>query len=237
VAREKGGFWLGAAVSIWYPAQWISGRRQFIGLEHLPATGPALIAANHISYLDPIYTGVFVHQAGRVPRFMGKHTIWDIPVLGRIARGLEQIPVYRGAADAKESLREAIRALDEGKVVIIYPEGTITRDPQHWPMRARTGVARLAMECDVPVIPLVHWNTHLVYDHYHGKKFRPFPRRRIITQAGPPVDLSAYRGRPADGALMREVTDHVMVAVRDVLAAVRGEPAPEAFFQPQRERG
>lgn len=237
MAREKGGLWLGAAMAIWYPAQWISGRRQFVGLEHIPATGPALIAANHISYLDPIYTGVFVHQAGRVPRFMGKHTIWDIPVLGRIASGLEQIPVYRGAGDARSSLRDAIKALDEGKTVIIYPEGTITRDPRCWPMRARTGVARLAMECDVPVIPLVHWNTQLVYDHYGGKKFRPLPRRTIITRAGPPVDLTALRERTADGALTREITDRVMVAVRDLLADVRGEPAPDGFFQPQRERG
>lgn len=237
MAREKGGLWLGAAVAIFYPAQWITGRRQFAGLEHLPATGPALLVANHISYLDPVYTAVFVHQAGRIPRFMAKASVMDLPVIGRIARRLEQIPVHRGGSDARGSLRDAIRALDEGKIVIIYPEGTITRDPGFWPMRARTGVARLALECDVPVVPVAHWNTHLVYDHYHGKKFRPLPRRRIVMQAGPPVDLSAFRGRPVDSALVREVTDHIMAAVRDVLADVRGEPAPEAFFQPQRERG
>lgn len=234
--REKGGFWLGAAAGLFYPAQWLSGRRQFVGEEHIPRTGPALIAANHISYLDPVHTAVFVHHAGRIPRFMAKHTVMDLPVIGTLATRLEQIPVYRGASDAKESLRAALQALDEGKIVIIYPEGTITRDPDFWPMRARTGVGRLALERDVPVIPLVHWNTHLVYDHYHGKKFRPFPRKTIVTQAGGPVDLSAYRGRPIDGALMRAVTDHVMGSVRDVLAAVRGEEAPERFYQPQQDR-
>ena len=237
MAREKGGVWLGAAVSIFYPAQWLSGRRQFVGEEHIPRTGPAIIAANHISYLDPVHTAVFVHHAGRIPRFMAKSSVMELPVIGPLARRLDQIPVYRGGSDAKESLRAALEALDAGKAVIIYPEGTITRDPEFWPMRARTGVARLALECDVPVIPVAHWNTHLVYDHYHGKKFRPFPRKTIVTQAGAPVDLSAFRGRPVDGPLMREVTDHVMAAVRDVLAAVRGEPAPERFFQPQRDHG
>jgi 1-acyl-sn-glycerol-3-phosphate acyltransferase len=237
VAREKGGPWLGAAVGVFYPAKWVSGHGQFVGLEHIPSTGPALIVANHISYLDPVFTAVFVHKAGRIPRFMAKHTVMDLPVIGTIAKQLEQIPVYRGGGDARESLRAALQALDDGKIVIIYPEGTITRDPDFWPMRARTGVARLALECDVPVVPVVHWNTHLVYDHYHGKKFRPFPRKTIVTQAGGPVDLSAYRGRPIDGALMRAVTDHVMGSVRDVLAAVRGEPAPQRFFQPQQERG
>lgn len=233
VAREKGGPWLGAAVAIFYPTQWLSGRRLFVGQGHIPETGPALIAANHISYLDPVHTAVFVHNAGRIPRFMAKSSVMDLPVIGRLAKRMEQIPVYRGAGDAKESLRAALQALDEGKIVIIYPEGTITRDPDFWPMRARTGVARLALECDVPVVPVVHWNTHLVYDHYHGKKFRPLPRKTIITQAGAPVDLSAFRGRPIDGPLMRKVTDHIMGGVRDVLSAVRGEPAPEQFFQPR----
>jgi 1-acyl-sn-glycerol-3-phosphate acyltransferase len=237
VVREKGGFWLGVAASLFYPAQWVTGRRRFVGEQHIPNPGPAIIVVNHISYLDPVHTAVFVHHAGRVPRFMAKHTIMDLPLIGLLARRLEQIPVYRGGGDAKESLRAAIDALGKGRSVIIYPEGTITRDPDFWPMRARTGVARLALECDVPVIPVVHWNTHLVYDHYHGKKFRPLPRRTIVTQAGPPVDLSTFRGRPVDGTLLREVTDHIMRSVRDLLADVRGEPAPELFFQPQRDRG
>ena len=237
MVREKGGFWLGVAASLFYPVQWATGHRRFLGEQHIPKTGPAIIVCNHISYLDPVYTAVFVHQAGRIPRFMAKHTVMDLPFIGRLARRLDQIPVYRGGGEAKESLRAAIDALDKGRTVIIYPEGTITRDPDFWPMRAHTGVARLALERDVPVIPVVHWNTHLVYDHYHGKKFRPLPRKTVVTQAGPPIDLSALRGRPVDGQLVREVTDHIMRSVRDLLAQVRGETAPERFFQPQRDRG
>jgi 1-acyl-sn-glycerol-3-phosphate acyltransferase len=120
-------------------------------------------------------------------------------------------------------------------VVVIYPEGTITRDPRFWPMRARTGAARLALDHDVPVIPVAHWNTHRIYDHYGGKKYRPFPRKRAVVSAGGPVDLSAFRSRPRSGELLREVTDHLMASIRDVLADVRGEPAPAEFFQFQRK--
>ena len=117
-----------------------------------------------------------------------------------------------------------------GKVVVIYPEGTITRDPDGWPMRARTGVARLALASDVPVVPAVHWGTREVYDGYH-RRFRPLPRKAITVRCGPPVDLTAYRNRPVDAALLREVTDVIMTTLRDLLAEVRGERAPAEFFR------
>jgi hypothetical protein len=97
-------------------------------------------------------------------------------------------------------------------------------------MYSRTGVARLALTADVPVLPAVHWGTREVLDRYNGK-FRPLPRKSITVRCGPPVDLSAYRGRPLDAALLREVTDLLMVQVRELLAEVRGEPAPEDFFR------
>lgn len=229
VARERGGFWVGACATVFYPVTRAVARRRFRGQDRIPATGPALVVANHVSYLDPVYTAVFVHRAGRVPRFLAKDGLWSVPALGRAMRGSGQIPVYRGSNEAGDSLRAAEAALDEGKVVLIYPEGTITRDPQRWPMRSRTGVARLALARDVPVIPLVHWGTLEVYDHY-GKRFAPLPRTDVTVAAGEPVDLSAYRERPVDGELMREVTDAIMREVRGLLAEVRGHTAPEGFF-------
>lgn len=232
MAREKGGLSVWLCALIFYPIVWLVGRRRFQGLDHIPAEGAALVVANHVSYLDPVFTAVFVHRAGRVPRFLAKASLWKVPLLGRILQQTAQIPVARASAGAQQSLRAAGAALAEGKIVLIYPEGTITRDPEHWPMRSRTGVARLALEHDVPVVPVVHWGTHIVYDHYR-RRFRPLPRREIFVRAGPPVDLTGLRGRPVDSALLRQVTDRVMIDVRAVLAEVRhGEQPPTEFFVP-----
>jgi 1-acyl-sn-glycerol-3-phosphate acyltransferase len=228
--REKGGFWIAFAAMVIYPFGWLVARAGYEGRQHIPADGGALVVANHISHLDPIYTALFVHTARRVPRFLAKHSLWRVPLLRSVLVGSGQIPVYRDSADARQSLREGTHALQEGKVVVIYPEGTITRDPAGWPMYARTGVARLALTAQVPVIPMVHWGTQDVLDGYR-KKFRPLPRKAVTVRAGPPIDLSAYRDRPADAALLREVTDFMMVRVRDLLAEVRSEQAPGEFFR------
>jgi 1-acyl-sn-glycerol-3-phosphate acyltransferase len=231
--------WWNTARVLFYPTVWVSGGHLFLGREHLPKQGPALVVANHISYIDPIYTSTFIDSVGRLSHFLAKDAVFRLPVIGKLASELGQIPVYRGSTEAVDSLSAAGKALEDGHVVVIYPEGTITRDPRFWPMRARTGVARLALEHDVPVIPVVHWNTHLIYDHYHGKKYRPFPRKRVVVSAGGPVDVSAFREKYRDqrhnGDLLRELTDHLMGAVRDVLADVRDEPAPVKFYQPQRK--
>jgi 1-acyl-sn-glycerol-3-phosphate acyltransferase len=230
VRRERGGFWVAFAAAFFYPMGWLSGRGRFEGTEHIPARGGALLVANHVSHLDPIFSGLVVHRAGRVPRFLAKHSLWSVPVLGSVLRGSGQIPVYRDSADAQQSLRDGTTALLEGKVVVIYPEGTITRDPDGWPMHSRTGVARLALSADVPVVPAVHWGTREVLDGYN-KKFRPLPRTTVTVRCGEPVDLTDYRGRPVDAALLREVTDLLMDRVRALLADVRGEAAPSEFYR------
>jgi 1-acyl-sn-glycerol-3-phosphate acyltransferase len=233
VAREKASPSIGLCIVVCYPLTRLLGRRRFEGLEHIPEVGPVLVACNHISYLDPIYTGVFVHRRGRIPRFLAKQDLWRVPVIGRVMVGAGQIPVHRGSAEASESLGYAEQALAGGKAVLIYPEGTVSRDPDHWPMVAHTGVARLALHSDVPVVPVVSWGTQRIYDHY-GKRFRPLPRTDVIVRAGPPIDLSDFRCRPVEGPLLREVTDRVMGRVRDLLAEVRREPAPTGFFDPMR---
>lgn len=225
MAREKGGPWIGLCVVACYPLTHLLGRRRFEGFQHIPEVGPVLVACNHVSYLDPIYTGVFVHRRGRVPRFLAKQDLWGVPVIGRVMAGTGQIPVRRGSAEAGESLRSAEQALEQGKTVVIFPEGTVTRDPDHWPMAAHTGVARLALHSDVPVVPVAQWGTQRIYDHYR-KRFRPLPRTDVIVRAGPPIDLTDFRRREVDRPLLREVTDRVMGQIRDLLAEVRREQAP-----------
>ncbi|MEU4803540.1 lysophospholipid acyltransferase family protein [Actinosynnema sp. NPDC023587] len=229
MGREKGGFWVGLAAAVFYPSTALMARRRDEGGEHLPKTGGALVVMNHVSHLDPVYDAVFTHRQGRVPHFLAKHSLWQVPVLGTVIRGAKQIPVYRGTADAQQSLRAAHEALEQGLVVIIYPEGTITRDPDGWPMSSRTGVARLALAHDVPVVPAARWGTRDLYDHYR-KAFRPFPRKTVVTRVGAPVDLSAHRARPQSIAVLREVTDVLMGEVKGLLADIRQETAPDGFY-------
>jgi 1-acyl-sn-glycerol-3-phosphate acyltransferase len=228
--RERRGFWIAFCAIFFYPTGWLVGRSRFEGTSNIPAAGGVLLVANHVSHLDPIFSGLVVDRAGRVPRFLAKHSLWKVPVLGQALRGSGQIPVYRNSADAQHSLRAGTEALDLGRAVIIYPEGTITRDPDGWPMQGRTGVARLALSTDVPVVPVVHWGTREVLDGYRHR-FRPLPRKPITVRCGEPVDLSRYRDRPVDAELLREVTDLLMGRVRELLAQVRGLPAPTEFYR------
>lgn len=231
MAGDDGEVLARAVASLLRPATAVLARRRFDGLEHLPAHGPAIVAGNHVSHVDPLYTAVFVHRRGRAPRFLAKAGLWRVPVLGALLRAAGQIPVQRGSLDAAESLCAAERSIAGGGVVVVYPEGTLTRDPDRWPMRARTGVARLALACDAPVVPLVHWGTHRLYDH-DGRRARPGPWTRVVLRAGPPVDLRPYRGRPVDGPLLREVTDAVTRRLTALLADVRGEAAPAVPHDP-----
>jgi 1-acyl-sn-glycerol-3-phosphate acyltransferase len=227
--REKGGFWVLLAAVLLYPLSAI-GKVTQRG-PRLPREGGALVVMNHVSHFDPVVDGVFVHKNKRVPRILSKESVLRAPIFGRIARGVGTIPVYRGTSDARQSLSAAIAALAEGKLVVIYPEGTITKDPAGWPMYPRTGVARLALECDVPIIPVARWGTQAILNGY-TKKFRPFPRKPVTILVGEPVDLSGYRGQEITPQLLRDVTTLLMDRVRDLVAEIRGETAPTDYFRP-----
>src|SRR5690606_19005981 len=168
----------------------------------------------------------FVYDAGRWPQFLAKQGVFDVPVLGRLLRRLKQIPVRRGTVDAVRALEAAIGAVRAGDAVVIYPEGTNTRQPELWPMRGRTGVARLWHATGAPVIPVVTWGPQRIF-HPHTHAFRPRPRTPVTVVAGPPLDLSAYRrDEPLSSTAMQEITDLVMLRLRDQLAEVRGEEPP-----------
>lgn len=235
MAREKIGPWASMAAVVFYPGSAALARRRYINRERIPQLGDggAILVLNHISHIDPMFDAVFVHRQGRLPRFLAKHTLWDVPVFGKIMAGSGQVPVYRGGPEAASSLRDAEKALRDGGLVVYYPEGTITRDPDGWPMVARTGIARLALsivDTDVPVIPAARWGTREILDGY-AKKFRPFPRHDVITKLGEPIDLSAYRGKPVNAAVLREVTDLIMKRITELLADIRQQPAPSQAYQ------
>ncbi|HVK45943.1 MAG TPA: lysophospholipid acyltransferase family protein, partial [Micropruina sp.] len=128
----------------------------------LPSSGAVIVVTNHISHFDPIALGHFLVWHGRWPRILAKSQLWSLPVIGWLVRNLGQIPVERSSLRAVESLHAAAVALEQGECVVIYPEGTITADPDGWPMTARPGAARLALQTGVPVIPIGQWGAQEV---------------------------------------------------------------------------
>jgi 1-acyl-sn-glycerol-3-phosphate acyltransferase len=230
---------LALAVVLIVPVSSLLFRLRYRHGERIPATGPVLLVANHVSLLDPLACARLVWDNGRTPHFLAKESLFR-GVVGALLRQCGQIPVARFSADAHEALAAAQADLAAGGCVVIYPEGSVTRDPEWWPMQARTGVARLALTTDAVVVPVAQWGPQRVHD-YHAKKLRLRLRAPADYLVGEPVDLSAQRaqvrdGRPLSGDLLRETTDLIMVRVRDQLAELRGVPAPASFHpRPRRE--
>ncbi len=210
--RPKAGFWIRLCVAILYPLDSLLFKIRWHNLDRMPARGGVLVAVNHISVADTATMARMIWQSGRIPRFLIKSSVFSWPVVGRIMTGAGQIPVHRFSAQASDSLQAAEQALRAGECVIIYPEGTITSDPDYWPMQARTGVARLALACpDVPVLPVGQWGAHRTLRR--GGTFRPFPRHRHEAGIGEPVELAKYRDTEPTADILRQVTDEIMAAV------------------------
>src|SRR5215211_3372464 len=118
-------------------------RRDWQDQHKIPQTGGAIFAVNHISNADPPAVGQFLAFSGRWPRFLAKSSLFDVPIVGRVLRACGQIPVQRQSPAAADALAAAVRAVELGQAVTVYPEGTITRDPGLWPMAGRTGASHL----------------------------------------------------------------------------------------------
>jgi len=214
------------------PLMSLLSRRDWRGMEHIPQTGPVIIVANHISHADPLVLAHYIYDAGRWPVFLAKSGVFRIPVLGRWLHAIEQTPVERGTVDAVKALDAARSALTDGKCVLIYPEGTTTREPDLWPMKGKTGAARLWLATDAPVVPVVMWGPQRLFDP-RTHKLRPVPRTPVAVVAGPPLDLSKWAGASPTGTTLAEITEHIMLALRDMLAPLRdGTPPP--LWQPGR---
>lgn len=216
------------AIAVLKPPSLLMWRRQVDGLGHVPQTGGVILAANHISNLDPIALCDHVlYDLERSPRFLAKSSLFKgSGLVARVLRGAEQIPVHRHTADASQALDAAVAALGRGEIVVLYPEGTVTRDPDKWPMAGRTGVARLALLSGAPVLPLAQWGVQEILDSYRTPGFHPFPRRTVRFRYGPPVDLSSYAGAPLTAEVLRSATERVMDAITRELEVLRGEKAP-----------
>ena len=187
------------------------------GLERIPASGPVLLASNHLSYFDPIAIGNLCHLAGRRVRFLAKAELFRNRFVAAALRNMGQIPVERGTGDAG-ALDTAAAALRAGECVHVFPEGTISNDLE--PMAGKTGLARLARAAGVDVVPVGLWGTHRVIPAGGGKA-RRF-RTPIVVVVGEAVPVGP-------SANPRETTDRIMAGICAAVAdARRLYPSPPA---------
>jgi 1-acyl-sn-glycerol-3-phosphate acyltransferase len=200
-------------------------RRTWSGGDLLPSEGGVLVAANHLSVLDPLLVADFIDAYGREPRFLAKSELFALPVVGSVLRDAGQIPVVRNSTQAARATDDATAAIRRGECVVVYPEGTLTRDPQLWPMAARSGAARVALATRCPLLPLAHWGIQDVLGPY-TRRFRPLPRRTVQIVLGRPVDLDDLYGRPVSAAVLDDATARLMAAITALLEGLRGESAP-----------
>jgi 1-acyl-sn-glycerol-3-phosphate acyltransferase len=185
-------------------------------LDRIPSRGPAIVACNHISYLDPLTNGEAVHRAGRRPRFLAKEELFKIPVVGTVLRGTQQIPVARGTRD-RSSLDRAVAALDAGEIVVVYPEGTVTNRPDGLPMEGKTGTVRLSLRTGVPIVPMASWGSQEVWQK-SGKGSLRFGRP-ILTTVGEPIAPPATEGEDEPG--VKELTAGLMTVLRALTVDLR----------------
>jgi 1-acyl-sn-glycerol-3-phosphate acyltransferase len=203
------------------------------GLEYIPKDTAALVASNHLSYLDGLAVAYGVHRAGRRPRFLTKAGLFKVPVIGAALRAIGQIPVNRGTRDAPQSLDNAAGALAAGEVVVVFPEGTTSTAPDLAMGKAKTGTARLALQTGMDVIPCATWGGQWVWTKHLGVHLRP--RQDIWVRFGPPISFHEYEGRETEREAWRGVSDRIMAEIAGLLADLK-QAKPWTPREPTRKK-
>jgi 1-acyl-sn-glycerol-3-phosphate acyltransferase len=211
-------------------------RRDWQDQHKIPQTGGVIFVVNHISNADPLAVGQFLAFSGRWPRFLAKSSLFDIPIVGRVLRACGQIPVQRQSPAAADALASAVRAVEVGQAVTVYPEGTITRDPDLWPMAGRTGAARICLQTGCPVVPIGQWGAQeIMYGTRIGLP-RLLPRKTLRLKAGDPVELDDLRSHKMSSPILVEATDRIMDAITSLVVDLRGGAPPSERFDPRARR-
>ncbi len=208
---------------------WIDGTK-------LPATGGCILVMNHLSHIDPLTVAHFTYDHGRYPRYLAKSGLFKNKVLGWFLRTARQIPVQRSSREALGAYDAAVAAVEAGECVVVYPEGTLTRDPDLWPMTGKSGAARIGLATGAPVVPVGQWGAQELLPPY-SKKPDLFPPKRITMKVGDPVELDDLRATAAPGKhsadVVRQATDRIMAAITALVADIRDEEPPPERFDPR----
>jgi len=221
------------AVFLLWPVMTAFTKRDWRGMERLNTDdGGIIVVANHISWFDPLVISHAMWENDRPPRFLAKESVFRVPVIGSIIESAGQIRVYRETKEAVAAVRDAIAAVQRGECVVVYPEGTITKDPDGWPMAGKTGAARIALATGRPVLPMAQWGATEVMRPYR-KELRLLPRKTMHVSVGEPVDLSDFADRPMDHDTLEAATDRILDALTAELAKIRGQQPPAQRFIPE----
>jgi len=230
--QQKRGWAFNIAVPILKPLLLAATSRTWIDGEKLPATGGCIVVVNHVSHVDPLMAAHLVYDHGRLPRYLAKSGLFKNRALAYFLTSAGQIPVERLTKSAVGAYAAAVAAVRNGECVIVYPEGTLTRDPHLWPMTGKSGAARIALETGCPVIPVGQWGAQDLLPPYGRPDF--LPRKHVTMKVGDPVDLSDLIAQPQSAALVQQATDRIMAVLTDLVAEIRGETAPVERFDPRK---
>lgn len=230
--HQRRGWAYGTVIALLKPPLVTLTKRRYIDGEKIPEFGGCVVAVNHVSHLDPLTLGLFLIEQGRLVRYLAKDALFRTPVVKHIVRDAGQIPVTRMSEGAASAFDAAVEAVRRGEVIGVYPEGTITRDPDGWPMRGKTGAARIGLATGCPVIPVGQWGAQDILPAY---AVRPhlLPRKTTAYKVGDPVDLSDLQGKPLTNEVLHEATDRIMAAITALVEDLRGEKAPPVRFDPK----
>jgi 1-acyl-sn-glycerol-3-phosphate acyltransferase len=189
-------------------------RFQVTGQEHIPRKGGAVLAINHISYIDFIMAGYGAWSSKRLARFMAKKEVFDHPVTGLLMRSMSHISVDR--ADGQKSYDVAVQYLRDGEIIGVFPEATISRS--FLIKELKTGAVRMAEDAGVPLIPLILWGTQRLFTKDHPKDFSR--HKTISVSIGEPMR--------ADGRTAHERTLQLHSVMSEMLdTAIKEYPAEE----------
>lgn len=222
--QQRRGWALTLGVTVIKPLLLATTTRDWRHGERIPATGGCVLAMNHISHVDPLTAAHIVWDHGRLPRYLAKSGLWGNRLLGRLLTAAGQIPVEREGRGAA-AYAAAVDAVRAGECVVVYPEGTITRDPGMWPMTGKSGAARIALETGCPVLPVGQWGAQRVLPPYSSRPHL-LPRSPITMSVGEPVDLDDLRAEPITAEVVHEAADRILAAITAQLEEIRGEKAP-----------
>ncbi|MCB4207300.1 lysophospholipid acyltransferase family protein [Arthrobacter sp. UM1] len=205
-------------------------RKTWNGQENVTGRKGIIVVSNHLTQIDPLVVGHFLYDQGLMPHFMAKQSMFGWPLVGSVMRSTNQVPVFRGSADAVKAIAVAEEIVANGEALVVYPEGTLTEDPGLWPMRGYTGAARLALATGADVVPIAHWGDQAKFATRLTKPKRTLRRAPVSVSAGRPVDLADFRDKPVTRELLEEATERIMDALTAELAGLRGEEPPAERF-------